>query len=283
MAGIIGIIAFLMVLGLSLVVTRIATIALTMTGLSEQAAKFQARSAFTGTGFTTSEAEKVVNHPVRRRIITLLMVIRSAGFITIIMSLILSLQTTPGGPASRLFRLFWIIAGIFVIWLLSKNKWFTRRLETVIRRVLAEKTDLDTRDYAGLLHLAGGYQVTELQVREGDWIAGKKLQDCNLRNEGITVLGILRSDGTYLGAPLGRTEIRPDDILTLYGLETDLAALDRRRADYAGQREHEKALKKQRELLKQQEKEDIRSRIRKKIEDKTRQQSQPPEKAPTNR
>ena len=54
------------VLSLSLFVTQLATIALTYTGLSLEAARFQARSAFTGTGFTTSEAENVVDHPVRR-------------------------------------------------------------------------------------------------------------------------------------------------------------------------------------------------------------------------
>lgn len=79
MIGVIGIIASLTVLGLSLVVTRLATTALHLTGLSWEAANFQARSAFTGTGFTTAEAEKVTGHPVRRRIITWLMIARSAG------------------------------------------------------------------------------------------------------------------------------------------------------------------------------------------------------------
>jgi hypothetical protein len=101
--AIVGIIAFLTVLCLSLIVTRIATIALTYTGLSRQAAAFQARSAFTGTGFTTSEAEKVVDHPVRRRIIMTLMVARSAGLVTILISLILSFGGS--GEFSRLARL----------------------------------------------------------------------------------------------------------------------------------------------------------------------------------
>ncbi|MFO7970268.1 MAG: hypothetical protein R6U40_00800 [Desulfobacterales bacterium] len=50
MAGIIGIIASLTVLGLSLVITRLATVSLNLTGLSWETAKFQARSAFTGNG-----------------------------------------------------------------------------------------------------------------------------------------------------------------------------------------------------------------------------------------
>lgn len=52
-----GITSLLVVVTRSILVTRIATLALTHTGLSREAASFQARSAFTGVGFTTSEAE----------------------------------------------------------------------------------------------------------------------------------------------------------------------------------------------------------------------------------
>jgi len=37
--------------------------------LSVEAAHFQARSALTGVGFTTSESELIVGHPARRRIV----------------------------------------------------------------------------------------------------------------------------------------------------------------------------------------------------------------------
>lgn len=70
--------------------SRIATIAITYTGLSREAARFQARSALTGSGFTTSESEKVVTHPVRRRIILLLMLLGNAGIVAAISSLILA-------------------------------------------------------------------------------------------------------------------------------------------------------------------------------------------------
>jgi len=79
MTGIVRVAALLTVLALSLLITRLATVALTHTGMSTQAARFQARSAFTGTGLTTSEAEQVVRHPVRRRIVMTLMVLRSAA------------------------------------------------------------------------------------------------------------------------------------------------------------------------------------------------------------
>jgi hypothetical protein len=60
--------SLLLVVTFSLLITRVATVILTATGMSRQAARFQARSAFTGAGFTTSESEQVVDHPVRREL-----------------------------------------------------------------------------------------------------------------------------------------------------------------------------------------------------------------------
>ena len=86
----IPIITLLVVVILSILVTRFATIALTYTGLSRETARFQARSAFTGVGFTTSESENVVNHPVRRKILMLLMLFGNAGIVTVIASVVLA-------------------------------------------------------------------------------------------------------------------------------------------------------------------------------------------------
>ena len=65
------VIALLVIALVSLLAVRVAATALMMTGLSWDTASFQAYSAFFGVGFTTKEAELVVNHPVRRRIIAL--------------------------------------------------------------------------------------------------------------------------------------------------------------------------------------------------------------------
>jgi hypothetical protein len=58
----IAVVSLLTVITVSVLITRIATVALSHTGLSRESARFQARSAFTGVGFTTSESEKAVNH-----------------------------------------------------------------------------------------------------------------------------------------------------------------------------------------------------------------------------
>ena len=74
-------VSVLVVLLVSLLVARVGTVALTLTGMSREAARFQARSAFFGVGFTTGEAEAVVGHPVRRRIIMWLILLGNAGVV----------------------------------------------------------------------------------------------------------------------------------------------------------------------------------------------------------
>jgi hypothetical protein len=243
MVGVVGVIALFTVLALSLFITRLATTALAATGLSWQAARFQARSAFTGTGFTTSEAEKVVDHPVRRRIIMLLMIARSAGLVSIVISLILSFADA-GGP-QVLWRLGWLAGGVAALYAAAATPWVDRGLSRLINWALRRWTDLDTRDYYGLLQLSGEYAVHEMRVQEGDWVAGRDLDDCQLNQEGVLVLGIRREDGSYVGAPKGTTTIHAGDTLLLYGRGKTLQDLDRRRADPAGDVEHREAVSEQ--------------------------------------
>lgn len=243
MIAVVGIIAFLTVLCLSLIVTKMAAIALTYTGLSRSAARFQARSAFTGTGFTTSETEKVVDHPVRRRIIMILMVARSAGIVTILISLILSFAEN--GEISRLVRLGWMAGGAAVLWMLAQSQVIHRLISRAIHWSLQHWTDLDTRDYASLLNVHGDYRINEIYVKPGDWLAGKQLRDCRLPDEGVTVLGIYRDDDTYVGVPRNDTQIDAGDTVVLYGRSHVLNNLTYRRADDSGQQAHESAIKDQ--------------------------------------
>ena len=64
----VAIIGLFIILILALTVVRIGAIALELTGLSTDIAAFQAQSAFSGAGFTTSESETIVSHPVSTRL-----------------------------------------------------------------------------------------------------------------------------------------------------------------------------------------------------------------------
>ncbi|MFW6286328.1 MAG: TrkA C-terminal domain-containing protein [Candidatus Sumerlaeota bacterium] len=274
MIGIIGIIAALTVLALSLLITRIATVALSLTGLSYEAAKFQARSAFTGTGFTTSEAERVVDHPVRRKIIMAIMVARSAGFVTILISLMLSFATEGAHELSRLIRLSWLSGGVLVLWIISQSDFVERWLAHVIKRALDRWTDLEACDYVELLKLSGEYSVREVHVKENDWLAGKRLDECNLDKEGVLVMGVHRRDGSYVGAPRNDTKLYSGDTLILYGRSQALENLDVREAGAQGEAEHRASAREQEQKEAKQEQEE--REYEEKREEESRQEQEEP-------
>ncbi|MEE4242909.1 MAG: TrkA C-terminal domain-containing protein [Desulfopila sp.] len=240
----ISILSLLVVLTLSILVTRIATVALTYTGLSRESAKFQARSAFTGVGFTTNESEKAVNHPIRRRILLLLMLLGNAGVITAVSSLIISFVNTKES-GSLLWNVVLLVTGIITLWSLANSKWVDRHLSNLIAKFLKKNTRLNVQDYANLLHLAGEYQISELHVQHSDWIANQTLAALKLREEGVVVLGITRENGDYVGVPDGRTKIQPGDILISYGRAKAVAEIDERKVGSKGNREHKKKVEEQ--------------------------------------
>ncbi len=242
-----ALLSVLIAITLSLLVTRIATEALTLTGLSRTSARFQARSAFTGTGFATAESEAIVKHPLRRRIIMWLMFLGNAGFITVISSLVLTFVSTSSAE-DGLSRLLYLLIGIGVLWLLATNRAFNRILTRLVRKGLRRWTDLDLRDYARLLHLKGEYQVTEIEVNDDNWLANKKLKQLRLADEGIAVLGIERRDHIYIGAPYGDTYIYPGDILIVYGRKAALVELDVRPEGIEGEQAHQQAIIMQKEI-----------------------------------
>lgn len=250
-----ALISVLIAITLSLLITRIATEALTLTGLSRTSASFQARSAFTGSGFTTQESEAVVKHPVRRRIVMWLMFLGNAGIITVISSLVLTFVST-SSAGDGLFRLLYLFLGIGVLWLFATNRAFNRLLTRLVRKALRRWTEIDLRDYASLLHLQGEYQVREIRVGDNNWLTNKKLKKLRLRDEGIAVLGIQRIDKTYIGAPHGDTCICPGDTLILYGRKTALMELDIRREGVKGEHAHQQAIATQRKIESEQDRRD---------------------------
>lgn len=79
-----SVILFIIVLVASFIIVRIGAVAFQLTGLEWSLAKFQSMSCFSGTGFTTREAELITGDKRRRRIASVLMVLGNAGLVTMI-------------------------------------------------------------------------------------------------------------------------------------------------------------------------------------------------------
>jgi hypothetical protein len=240
---VVAVVSLLAIVTLSVVITRVATVMLTATGLSRDVARFQARSAFSGAGFTTNESESVVNHPVRRRIVLQLMLLGAAGVVTSLTSLLLSF--TDASSAQTANRVGALVVGLVLLRLLAGSRVVDLALTRATEWALRRYTTLDVRDYDKLLHISDHYAVAEVEVRDGDWLAGRSLGELRLRDEGVLVLGRYRGS-SYVGVPSRDTVLEDGDRLVLYGDEGSIPQVAVRRPGPEGDAEHEEAVRRYR-------------------------------------
>lgn len=239
--------SLILVVAISILITRVATSALVLTGTSRGLAQFQARSAYTGVGFTTDEAEAVVRHPVRRRIILTLMLMGNAGIATVVATLILGFVDQPSSRDVAV-RAAFLLAGLAVLWVGTTIDRLNRLLSRLIEGALSRWTRLEVQDLARVLNISGPFSIQEIRVRDDDWLAGSPLSDLDLADEGILVLGIRRGSGEFFGAPTGEARLQPGDTVVLYGRDEAVERLSERGRGAAGDLEHQEAAEEQRRV-----------------------------------
>lgn len=248
----VSVLSLLLVIALSMLVIKIGAVALLMTGLSEEVAKFQALSAFSGTGYTTTESESILKVPIRRRIITALIRLGSVGVVTSISTLLLSFI---GAGEATIERLVVLGSGVVILFFLARSHRFDRLITVIIKRLLSRYSALDLRDYVSLLHLQEDYSIVEIDISEHNWLANRPIEDLDLNEEGVLVLGVKREGQEYVGVPPTDLCLRPRDLLVLYGRTERLQELSTRSsgnkmAHQAAMAENRKDLEGQREQLK---------------------------------
>jgi hypothetical protein len=219
---------FLIVLVTSFIVVRIGAIAFQLTGLEWSLAKFQALSCFTGTGFTTKEAELVTGDAQRRRIASILMVMGNAGLVLMIATVADSLIVEehlwrqlsrrvlpfeiPGPLAPWITLALMGIIGYSVYRLLS---WPTvsRPITRFLRRRIIRRAIFTRVTVEELLLATGGYGVSRVAVLAGSPVIDKSLAESGLRSYDITVLAIVREGQTVPNPPANMTILRGDELI----------------------------------------------------------------------
>jgi hypothetical protein len=219
-----SIIALLVIALVSLLAVRVGSTALMMTGLSWDTASFQSYSAFFGVGFTTKEAEMVVNHPVRRRIIRDLILAGNVGLTSALATFIVTLlQSSSDGDVFKM--LAWLLGGLVALFFISRFGWVQRALDYLIRHALERAGLVRALDYELLLRIQHGYVVSEIEVLPDTYLAGRTLRDARPWDRGVVILAIKRDGETHPGIPSRDDLIQPGDVLTAYGKENHLQAM----------------------------------------------------------
>jgi hypothetical protein len=207
---------------ISYLIVRIGAIALEMTGMERSRARFQALSAFSGTGFTTREAESVVNNPRRRKIVTYLMIMGNAGIVSVIATLILSLRES--GVFRPSLNLVIIIAAIFILYRIASNRNFAQNLTNKIRKTLGKKLHFERVQIEELLQQPDGYGVATIIIEKKSKLTGSTLTKAGFRNKDVLILSIERGE-EIIHIPDAKTRILSGDRLICYGKLDNLKGL----------------------------------------------------------
>ena len=198
----------------SFLFVRAASIALMMTGLEKHKARFQALSAFSGTGFTTKEAELIVNHPIRRKITRWLMIMGNAGIVTVIVTATSSFSTSAGYQLP--LNIVLLILGIFLIYKLATSRGFGRKWENYIENRLLKSAQFEEGTIEDLLRFMEGYGLVKKIIPDDSLMIGKSIAKLQLNKKGILVLGIEREKG-WIPTPKAGEILKCYDRIIVYG------------------------------------------------------------------
>jgi hypothetical protein len=207
---------------ISYLIVRIGSIALEMTGMERSRARFQALSAFSGTGFTTREAELVVNHPRRRKIVTYLMILGNAGIVSVIATFVLSMRET--GAFRPSLNLAIIAASLLMLYRIASHQTFARKLTQKIREILREKLHFEKVRVQELLQQSDGYGIASILVGRRSKVAGLTLSQSGFKERDLMILSVER-DEEMIPVPKAQTKIRVGDRLICYGKLENLGGL----------------------------------------------------------
>ncbi len=199
---------------ISFLFVRASAIALMMTGLDKNKARFQALSAFSGTGFTTKEAEFVMKHPARRKIVTWLMIMGNAGIVTVIVTATSSLATSKGYQLP--INVLILIAGVFLIYKIATYRKFMKIWENFIEKKLVKSPTFEEAATEDLLHFLEGYGLVKKIISEDSPLIGCSLSECKLNERGLLVLGIERGKD-WIPTPKAREKMEEGDSIIIYG------------------------------------------------------------------
>ena len=206
----------------SYLIVRIGAIALEMTGMERARARFQALSAFSGTGFTTREAELVVTHPRRRKIVTYLMILGNAGIVSVIATFVLSLRQT--GTFRPSLNLVIIAASLVILYRIASHQTFAKKLTQKIRDTLREKLHFQKVQVEELLQQSDGYGIASILVGRRSKVAGLTLSESGFKEKDLMILSVER-DEEMIPVPKAQTKIRVGDRLICYGKLDNLKGL----------------------------------------------------------
>jgi hypothetical protein len=204
---------FLLSIILFLLIVEIITVLFKLTGLSEEKSRFQVISLLTGAGFTTREAELITQHPTRRRLAQILMILGYVGFLTGISFLVDIIKHSMSIKNLPVLIIFFIS-----LWFILRERVFIQFLDRFIEKIILRKhsKQKSPNKMYKLVTRAKGYGVYNILIDENSGLVGVSLKDSNLKPHSIIILNIDKGN-QFIGFPKRDYILEKGDNILLYG------------------------------------------------------------------
>jgi len=211
----------LILMGLSIILVyvifiEIFTIIFRLTGLTIDKARFQVISLFTNSGFTTQEAELIVNSKVRRRIANVTMLSGFVLNVTVISVLVNVFITLGSAQSSDVLKFFLYIIGFFIIvFILKKLKIFEFLFRSFIERLTNRVIYGSGTNIIEVLDHVGKNSITQVKViTVPEPLLDQTLEKSDIRkNYLINVLAIIRGGETNANVTKDDFILKDDKII----------------------------------------------------------------------
>lgn len=210
----ISLIMFFVLLCALWILIEIISILFKLTGLELTKSRFQVISIITHTGFTTRESELIAQHPMRRRIASMLMIISYVAQITLIGLLLDSLGRNQSGGLTVLAAAVAILAVLVAI---SASRFVKSKFDRIAEGFLSRKLkNIRYSHIEKILNLSPEYNIYEFVVDSKSALCNRTLREVRLMDDYMQVLKIDRGV-EVLDFPRADTRILAGDRLIVYG------------------------------------------------------------------
>jgi hypothetical protein len=229
---------FLLTILIVVVIVRIGAVAFELTGMSWSQAKFQALSCFTLTGFTTREAESIINHPGRKRIASLMMIFGYAGSVSLFATFVTFLgKMFNSNTHYKLIPIIniWIpsfVVGILAVLLLLAvlgiiyKFFFKTRLWVMVTLKIRDRMKksyiVNSASFESMLIGEDQYGIIRIVIDECSLFCDKTIKNSGFKEEfGAQILTIERNNKA-IPNPKPSEKILRGDILYCFGKRKNL-------------------------------------------------------------
>lgn len=203
---------FAVYLFILILIIEISTILLESTGLRKEVARFQAISLLTGTGFTTSESELVINHPIRRKIASFLIVFGTVSF-AVILSYVISFFVSSTIYLSDLgVGVGVLVAAIIFLRSTVIHTFLSRKIGSRFDKYYVHHKSVEEVFHLDEVNVMRQFVLTESHGK----LVNLPLKDLGLADMDVKILNIQRNHHNIKN-PTGSTILMPGDEVLVYG------------------------------------------------------------------